>query len=104
MQNILSDGQFRLRQIVIPNHDILVNDSIDTWQAGNFAPITFNVNVPENTPADDIVSIQFNPYDWSQPIPMWPLGKNQWTYTFYSVLWICLAKWVIVIVVMTSAE
>src|SRR5659263_274802 len=41
---------------------------------------------PAYTPVTDIVSIQFNPYGWTEPIPMWPLGNNQWVYQLYSPL------------------
>ncbi len=59
-----SDGQFRLRQIVIPDKNTLVEDEVDTWSSGNQAPITFDLRVPENTPTTDFVSIQFNPAVW----------------------------------------
>ena len=38
------------------------------------------------TPVTDIVSIQFNPYGWTEPIPMWSLGSNQWVYQLYGPL------------------
>jgi hypothetical protein len=37
-----------------------INDQ-STWITSYSAPITFDVTVPANTPADDHVSIQFNP-------------------------------------------
>jgi hypothetical protein len=82
-----SDGQFRLRQIVIPDKNTLVEDSVDTWSSGNQAPITFDLSVPENTPSSDFVSIQFNPlFGWTEPIPMWHLGDQHWAYILYSPL------------------
>jgi hypothetical protein len=82
-----SDGQFRLRQIVIPDKNTLVQDSVDTWSSGNQAPITFDLSVPQNTPPTDFVSIQFNPlFGWTEPIPMWHLGDQHWAYVLYSPL------------------
>jgi hypothetical protein len=82
-----SDGQFRLRQIVVPDKNTLVEDSVDTWGSGNQGPITFDLSVPQNTPSTDFVSIQFNPlFGWTEPIPMWHLGDQRWAYVLYSPL------------------
>jgi hypothetical protein len=76
------------RQLVVPNtqETIQVQDAIPTWQSGPSAPITFELTVPENTPVTDTISIQFDPYAWTEPIPMWPLGNNRWVYILYSPL------------------
>lgn len=79
-----TSGAFRLRQLIVPNADLTVTDIIENWGNGSRAPVTFNVSVPVNTPSEDLVSIQFNPYGWTSPIPMWPLGNNQWLYVLYS--------------------
>ncbi len=74
------DGAFRTRQLVVPDADTTVTDTIDSWKTGSRAPITFSVTVPADTPAEDTISIQFNPFGWTAPIPMWPLGNNNWLY------------------------
>jgi hypothetical protein len=81
-----SDGNFVLRRLVVPSTDIVVQDTVNTWRAGPSAPILFDVTVPANTPAGDTVSIQFNPYGWTEAIPMWPLGGNHWIYKLYGPL------------------
>ncbi len=81
-----SNGATRVRQLIVPNKDTTIEDEIGTWQTLGFAPVSFSVNVPENTPSTDTVSIQFNPFGWTQPIPMWQSGKNQWSYTLYNPL------------------
>ena len=82
------DGGFVVRQMVIPagQNPIQEQDVVDTWQAGSFAPILFELSAPAGTPVGDVVSIQFNPYGWTEPIPMWPRGNNQWVYQLYSPL------------------
>lgn len=81
------DGAFRLRQLIVPDHDITLTDKVDTWETNPGASITFDVTVPENTPAGDYVSIQFNPlFGWTEPMPMWNLGSNRWAYVLYSPL------------------
>ena len=81
-----TDGNFILRQLIVPPSGGPVQDVVDTWQAGKSAPILFDVTVPENTSETDIVSIQFNPYGWTEPIQMWPLGNKHWVYQLFSPL------------------
>lgn len=79
-----SNGNFRLRDLLVPDHDITVEDNISAWQIAEYPPVTFKVAVPDITPSGDIISLQLNPYAWSPPIPMWPLGENQWLYILYN--------------------
>jgi hypothetical protein len=83
-----TDGAFVVRQLIVPasSTPVQVQDTVQTWQAGPSSPILFEVTVPAYTPVTDIVSIQFNPYGWTEPIPMWPRGNNQWVYQLYSPL------------------
>ncbi len=81
-----SVGQYVTRQLVIPAQTLTVNDTVQSWQAGPNAPILFEVTVPPDTPSGDVIYIQFNPFDWTQPIPMWLVGNNQWAYKLYGPL------------------
>jgi hypothetical protein len=78
-----SDGAFRLREFIVPAQDMVIQDTVETWNAGDSSPILFEVVVPVDTPASDIISIQFNPYGWTEPIPMWPMGGGRWLYKLY---------------------
>jgi hypothetical protein len=82
------DGSFIVRQLIVPasSTPVEVQDVAPTWQSGSSSPILFEVTVPTSTPSTDLVSIQFNPYGWTEPIPMWPRGNNQWVYQLYSPL------------------
>jgi len=82
----LSTGEYTVRQLIVPEQDMVINESVETWQAGNSSPILFEADVPANTPTGDIVYIQFNPYGWTEPVPMWPIGNNRWVYKLYSPL------------------
>jgi len=82
-----ADESFVIRQLIVPANDVVVQDSVATWQAGKkSAPILFDVTVPENTPTGETISIQFNPFGWTEPLPMWPLGNNRWVYKLYGPL------------------
>jgi hypothetical protein len=82
----LSGGGWVLRDIIIPTQDTVLQDTVETWAAGNSSPIQFEVTIPSVTPPGDIIYMQFNPYGWTEPIPMWPLGNNRWAYKLYSPL------------------
>ncbi len=79
-------GAFVTRQLVVPAEDTTIDDKVIAWNAGDNQPVSFIVTVPENTPQDDLVSIQFNPYGWTAPIPMWKVADNQWLFVLYSPL------------------
>lgn len=81
-----ASGAVNVRQLIIPDEDVTVEDRIETWLTPGMAPISFTVNVPAGTPSTDTVSIQFNPFGWTQPIPMWPIGENRWFYILYNPL------------------
>jgi hypothetical protein len=82
-----SSGSFRLRQLIVPEGGITLEEKIESWGGGRSAPITFDVSVPANTPKEDFVSIQFNPgFGWTESIPMWSVGDNRWVYVLYSPL------------------
>jgi hypothetical protein len=81
-----TEGEFVVRELIVPAQDIILQDQVETWQAGSSSPILFEVTVPSVTPPGDIIYIQFNPYGWTEPLPMWPLGNNRWAYKLYSPL------------------
>ncbi len=79
-------GQFRLRDLLVPPQDVTIEDTVATWQAGSSSPILFEVTVTPDTPTADLIYIQLNPYGWTEPLPMWPLGNNRWAYKLYGPL------------------
>jgi hypothetical protein len=81
-----STGQYMTRHLIVPAQNTTVTDVVQSWQAGPNAPILFEVTVPQNTPTGDIIYIQLNPYVWTPPLPMWPVGTNQWAYKLYGPL------------------
>ncbi len=81
-----AEGGFVVRFLRVPNQDTLIEDTVISWQSGPNAPILFDVTVPENTPAEDVIYLQLNPYGWMEALPMWPMGNHRWTYKLYSPL------------------
>lgn len=79
-------GQYVVRNLIIPAQNAAIEDTVQSWQAGPNAPILFEVDVPKDTPVGDAVYIQFNPFSWTEPIPMWKVGDNRWAYKLYGPL------------------
>lgn len=80
------NGEFHLRRLIVPETTIVVEDLIDNWGGGAKGPVLFDLTVPDETPTTDHISIQFNPYGWTEPIPMWLLSEDHWAYVLYSPL------------------
>lgn len=79
------DGDFRVRTMTVPDVDTVIEDQIDNWGDNSTAgPIIFDLSVPTSTPDFDHVSIQFNPFGWTEPIPMWKLDEDHWVYMLFS--------------------
>jgi hypothetical protein len=81
-----SNGEFNVRQIIVPPTATAIEEVVSSWQAGPSAPISFEVTIPANTPAGDVIYIQFNPYGWTEPIPMWFSHDNVWKFKLYGPL------------------
>ncbi|MDP1779155.1 MAG: hypothetical protein Q8K73_02670, partial [Anaerolineales bacterium] len=80
------DGQWNLREFIVPTQEMTLEDTVTAWSAGDSAPILFELTVPSVTPPGDIIYIQFNIFGWMEPIPMWPLGNQRWAYKLYGPL------------------
>jgi hypothetical protein len=81
-----SGSRFRVRHLVIPEGPVEVNDRVAAWGTPGTGPVVFDLTVPPGTPPTDFVSIQFNPYGWTEPIPMWQLDQNRWVFVLYGPL------------------
>jgi len=80
---LTSDGKFNVREIIVPDQDLLVNDFVTTFQAPGTSKIEFNVSIPQNTPDADMISIQFSPFGWSSPIPMTNSNNGNYFFILY---------------------
>ncbi len=75
-----ANGGFVTRQLIVPAQALTVQDTVTSWRSPDHAPLTFHVTVPANTPASDSISIQFSPFTWFEPVPMWKEADGTWTY------------------------
>jgi len=79
-------GDFRIRQLVVPSQDTAIHHAIDTWRSPSVEPITFAVTIPPGTSPRDEKFIQFRQDEWTPSVPMWPLGNGEYLYILFSPL------------------
>jgi hypothetical protein len=80
------DGFFLTRQIIVPENDVVIRDTVATWHSGNQGSVNFFVSVPENTPPKYLINLQLNPFTWLTPLPMWRLSQTEWFYILHGPL------------------
>ena len=78
-----AQGKGYVRAFIVPDEDIVVNDTIASWHSEQNGEISFTVKTPEDTPSDDSLYIQFKQIEWSNPLPMNKTGENFWEFVFY---------------------
>ena len=78
-----AQGKSYVRAFIVPDEDIVVNDTIASWHSEQNGEISFTVKTPEDTPSDDSLYIQFKEIEWSNPLPMNKTGENFWEFVFY---------------------
>ncbi len=81
-----AEGGFRIRRLVVPDHDVQIEDRVETWYDGEHPYLTFDVRVPPETPPEETVAVQLSSFGWMEPLPMWQAGENHWTYFIFSPL------------------
>jgi len=81
-----ADGSFVLRELIVPQSQAKIIDSVKTFQSPDVKPVSFTITTPAYTPTNDVVSVQFNPFSWFEAIPMVRKSQNEWSYTLYSPL------------------
>lgn len=72
------DGDRIVREFIVPDKDVIVDDTVATWRTQQQNAVSFFVTSPGDLGSTDQVYIQFELTSRSNPIPMWPMGDNQW--------------------------
>lgn len=80
-----NDGSFITRDLVI-QEGMVMRDRVMSFSYSQIAPVKITVKVPDATPANEKVYIQFKPFDWTEPLPMVSRGSGIWEFTLYSPL------------------
>lgn len=75
-------GSFNTHRLYIPENSqpLLIQDTVESWEMVNVAPIWFDVTVPADTAPTDQIFIQLKLSGWLAPLPMWKVEQNRWIY------------------------
>lgn len=76
-------GNRLVRQFVVPNKDVVIDDSVATWRASQQNGISIFATSPAGTSSGEQLYLQFNHGSWSNPIPMWPMENNEWMLVYF---------------------
>lgn len=79
-----SNGSFRTREFIVPDVNTTIEDKDVFFNSIGRNGIVFRVTVPKDTPASDTIFVQFNIFNWMEPIPMKKTGEFTWEYTLSS--------------------
>ena len=74
------------RQLIVPESDLAVRDVVASWSTPDRGSVAFAVTVPEATPGNDQITLQFMPSEGLEPLPMWRTGGTTWSYIVYGPL------------------
>lgn len=79
------NGFFVTRQLIVPDHEVVLEDTVSTWNSRR-GSVKFQVSVPEDTPLNDWITLQFNPFTWFEPLPMWRTDEHEWSFVLHGPL------------------
>ena len=79
-------GGFRIRQLIVPSKDVTIEHTIESWRSNGVEPITFLATIPSNSAPSNLKFIQFQTDTWTEPIPLWPVGDDQYLFILFSPL------------------
>ena len=69
---------FMVRRLIVPEQDILIEDTVETWNNSGYGAISLITFVPEDLREGDVwIQYRYGP-DWMEPIPMWPFEDGKW--------------------------
>jgi hypothetical protein len=79
-------GAHNIRQLIVPDHSVTLDLTVASWRSPGFEPITFNISIPPETSPGDEKYIQLKTGTWTEPLPLWPLGDDNYIYIVFSPL------------------
>jgi hypothetical protein len=85
-EQISGNGGWRSRQLIVPDEDVTIDLSIGSWRVSDAAPVTFEITIPPELELGDEKFIQLKTREWTNPLPLWPLGDGNYLYILFSPL------------------
>ena len=80
------DLGFITHQLIIPegNDEFVIEDQVATWRSDSTETIWFQASVPDFTPVEEPIGIQFRIAEWMPALPMFKTGVNTWAFPLIS--------------------
>lgn len=78
-----ASGRPWTREILLPDSEVTLTDVVSTWHDASGAEVHFRVASTVGLPPTDRLSLQGMSSGWTEPVPMWPAGPGEWTYTLF---------------------
>lgn len=79
------ESNFMVRTLLV-TENLSIKDRVISFKVKGTSPVQLLVQAPADTPAQDSVFVQLNPFGWMEPLPMVSAGINLWQFTIYSPL------------------
>jgi hypothetical protein len=79
------ESKFRVRDLLVTKN-LIIKDRVFSFSAKGTQPVHLLVQAPVDTPAQETVFVQLNPFGWMEPLPMVPVGNHLWKFTIFSPL------------------
>lgn len=79
------ESKFRVRDLLV-TENLTTKDRVFSFSAKGTQPVHLLVQAPVDTPAQETVFVQLNPFGWMEPLPMVPAGNHLWKFTIFSPL------------------
>ncbi|MCB2179757.1 hypothetical protein KQH54_01400 [bacterium] len=80
------DNTFVVHQLILPDQqeNTEIDDQVYSWKTSETETIWFRVAVPEDTPQDEAISLQFFLGTWMPSLPMFKINENTWAFPLIS--------------------
>ena len=69
-------AKFFVRRLIVPDEDVVIEETVQTWNNSNFGAISLITFVPEELRKGDVwIQFRYGP-DWMEPMPMWATAED----------------------------
>ncbi|MBN2045945.1 MAG: hypothetical protein JW757_13065 [Anaerolineales bacterium] len=80
------DQSFVTHQLILPfdSNTPAIEDRVFSWRSSNTETIWFRADLPQETPQDETIGIQFSIAEWLPALPMFKVDEDSWAFPLIS--------------------